>query len=56
MSETNETNPKGLKTPISYYVAKHGWKQQSFDKMLSSGNGAKMKTRGRKIEVLTMNY
>lgn len=41
---------------LDEYVAKYGWKCVCVEKSLNAGNGAVLKTRKRKVEVLTMNY
>lgn len=41
---------------LDEYVEKHGWRSVGIEKSLNAGNGAVMKTRKKKIEVLTMNY
>ncbi len=38
------------------YIKKHGWYVKYIDKPLCASNGNKIKTRKRKIEVLTANY
>lgn len=41
---------------LSDYTKRNGWYTKSIEKMLSASNGAKLKTRKVKIEVLTANY
>jgi len=41
---------------LDEYVKKYGWYQQTFEKTLSASNGAVVKSRRKKIEVLTANY
>ena len=41
---------------LNEYIEKFGWYTKHYTKMLNAGNGAVIKTRGTKIEVLTTNY
>ena len=41
---------------LNEYIEKYGWHTKHYTKMLNAGNGAVIKTRGTKIEVLTANY
>ena len=41
---------------LNEYIEKYGWCTKHYTKMLNAGNGAVIKTRGTKIEVLTANY
>lgn len=41
---------------LNEFIKEHGWHTVEHEKMLSASNGAKLKTRKRKIEVLTANY
>jgi DNA adenine methylase len=41
---------------LSEYIKNNGWQSISVEKSLNAGNGAVLKERKRKVEVLTMNY
>ena len=47
------TYPSG---PLAEYTEKHNWNTIKIDKALGASNGAAMKKRKRKTEVLTANY
>lgn len=41
---------------LTEYITKYGWYTKEIVMTLNAGNGAVLKTRGTKIEVLTANY